>query len=421
MSQIIFGSTVSMINAATPSTGWLIGYDLDGVLKQKDKFGVIEEISIDQKAIVVNSNITAQNDRVYHVVSNATFTDPTPVEGRGFTVFVRNGTATVGSLSFTSGMLIIRTFHSGIWSNSSYSRSAVSNSTDESTSNKSIDVNTDQASNSKYPSVKAVFDWTTNSFFPKPTGTSSQYIKGDGTLGTFSNIEEFTYESLKEIVDEEMLKPGNYYLLTDFETIYNRPDYYDNDDNILPKEEITPVSSGIIEPLILLAISGSTFSNQVYSKIHTLDYLEYEFDYIPNSKGRITRRRDHNNNETNYDHRVIQFKRYDRDGDGIYIHFYDTGDNDFELKYTFGDNCKNNVFERQNPETLISNIGFDLENNVFGNNCIDNTFGLLSILNTIGDDFKWNRIGREFVGNNILIKFQSNKIGNRFKYNKFIE
>lgn len=65
--------------------------------------------------IVVNSNTTAQNDRVYHVISNATFTDPTPVEGRGYVVFVRNGTAVVGGSALTVGMYVIRLFHSGSW------------------------------------------------------------------------------------------------------------------------------------------------------------------------------------------------------------------------------------------------------------------------------------------------------------------
>jgi hypothetical protein len=146
--------------------------------------------NVQQIPIVVSSNTTAENDRVYHVVANATFTDPTPVEGKGFTVFVRNGTATVGSLSFTSGMLIIRTFHSGIWSNSSYSRSAVSNSTDESTANKSIDVNTDQASNTKYPSVKAVYDWATGLFNGTASFNSftSSYATGSFTGSFIGNL-----------------------------------------------------------------------------------------------------------------------------------------------------------------------------------------------------------------------------------------
>jgi hypothetical protein len=58
----------------------------------------------------------------------------------------------------------------------------------EATANKSTNVNTDQASNTKYPSVKAVFDWATNLFFPKPTGTTAQYLRGDGTVATFPTI-----------------------------------------------------------------------------------------------------------------------------------------------------------------------------------------------------------------------------------------
>lgn len=44
MSSIVFGGTVSMLTVATPSSGWLIGYDTDGILKQKDQFGIIKAI-----------------------------------------------------------------------------------------------------------------------------------------------------------------------------------------------------------------------------------------------------------------------------------------------------------------------------------------------------------------------------------------
>ena len=149
----------------------------------------INLINIQSKPIVVSSNTTAENDKVYHVVANATFTDPSPVEGRGFTVFVRNGTATIGGSNFThSGTIIKRTFHSGSWGTVLYSTSQFFNSPDENVSNKSTNVNADQASNAKYPSVKALFDWATALFFPKPTGTTSQYLRGDGSLETFPSI-----------------------------------------------------------------------------------------------------------------------------------------------------------------------------------------------------------------------------------------
>ena len=44
MSTIIFGGTQSFLTVATPSTGWVIGYDTDGVLKQKDQWGIIKNI-----------------------------------------------------------------------------------------------------------------------------------------------------------------------------------------------------------------------------------------------------------------------------------------------------------------------------------------------------------------------------------------
>lgn len=44
MSSIAFGSTYSFLTSATPSIGWVIGYDTDGILKQKDSSGVILSI-----------------------------------------------------------------------------------------------------------------------------------------------------------------------------------------------------------------------------------------------------------------------------------------------------------------------------------------------------------------------------------------
>lgn len=74
-----------------------------------------------KNAIVVSGNTTAVNDGVYHNVATATYTDPTPSNGKGFTVFVRNGTATVGGTPYaTAGTIIIRTYHSGAWSNEVY-------------------------------------------------------------------------------------------------------------------------------------------------------------------------------------------------------------------------------------------------------------------------------------------------------------
>jgi hypothetical protein len=71
--------------------------------------------NVQSKPIVVSANQTAENDRVYHVIANATFTDPTGVNGKGYEVFVRNGTATINSVAYTEGTTILRLFHSGAW------------------------------------------------------------------------------------------------------------------------------------------------------------------------------------------------------------------------------------------------------------------------------------------------------------------
>lgn len=68
------------------------------------------------KRIVVSSSQTATNDSDYTLVASATFTDPTPIEGKGYSVLIRNGTATIGALAYsTVGTLVWRLFHSGSW------------------------------------------------------------------------------------------------------------------------------------------------------------------------------------------------------------------------------------------------------------------------------------------------------------------
>ena len=67
---------------------------------------------------VVSASKTAELNTYYVNVATATYSDPSPEEGRGFVVFVRNGTATVGGTAYaTAGTIIHRIFHSGGWSN----------------------------------------------------------------------------------------------------------------------------------------------------------------------------------------------------------------------------------------------------------------------------------------------------------------
>ena len=72
--------------------------------------------NVQSKAVVVSDNQTAVNDAWYINVANATYTDPSPIEGRGFTVDVLNATATINSIAYSVvGTRIVRRFHSGSW------------------------------------------------------------------------------------------------------------------------------------------------------------------------------------------------------------------------------------------------------------------------------------------------------------------
>lgn len=106
--------------------------------------------NVQSTPIVVSSNTTAENNKVYHVIANATFTDPTPVEGRGYFVVVRFASSCVlGGNSYISGETIHRIFHSGSWLNI-----ALRPSTYESITNKKTTL-TDN-SDTFYPTQKAV-------------------------------------------------------------------------------------------------------------------------------------------------------------------------------------------------------------------------------------------------------------------------
>ena len=85
----------------------------------------ISDLQNYQIKAVVSGSLTAVNDTFYINVASATYTDPSPVEGEGFAVFVRNGTATIGGTGYsTAGTIVHRIYHSGAWSNYVYLNSA---------------------------------------------------------------------------------------------------------------------------------------------------------------------------------------------------------------------------------------------------------------------------------------------------------
>jgi len=84
---------------------------------------------------VKSASFTAANDKQYTAVATLTVTDPSPVQGKGFEVFLRNGTATIGGTAYTrSGTTIRRVYHSGAWTNTPYYSPIVSADISDATS-----------------------------------------------------------------------------------------------------------------------------------------------------------------------------------------------------------------------------------------------------------------------------------------------
>jgi hypothetical protein len=111
--------------------------------------------------IVISANKTAVNDEQYSNVANATYTDPAPVEGKGYVVKVVNGTATIGGVGYTEGKIVTRTYHSGSWRSKSYVDETIIGSATqtaldakENLSNKATDLTSPD--NTKYPTTLAI-------------------------------------------------------------------------------------------------------------------------------------------------------------------------------------------------------------------------------------------------------------------------
>jgi hypothetical protein len=67
-------------------------------------------------SVEVTGSITAANDVKYIQTASATYTDPTPVQGKGYQIVVIAGTATVGGVAYTQvGTVINRYYNSAAW------------------------------------------------------------------------------------------------------------------------------------------------------------------------------------------------------------------------------------------------------------------------------------------------------------------
>ena len=235
---------------------------------------------------------------------------------------------------------------------------------------------------------------------PELVGTNLNFTQVDGDTITIDlstiggGIISKTTAEIRALIAINDLDAGAWYINNDYQTIYAQPDYDVNGDI----KDTLVIKTGSVDPLLLLAISDSSFAPEAYSLNFPKDKLLYDinvdttFNYggATNSaptKGRISERIDENNNRTDFDHRVVEFIRYD-DGNGNYTVVNDNGNTaqeflSFDIAQSF-----NNYFASVYPFSQLVNREFG--NNVFYGSLFDNEFSSSTTNNTFSGEVSYN-------------------------------
>jgi hypothetical protein len=171
-----------------------------------------------------------------------------------------------------------------------------------------------------------VDDFTSGGSFTGGTITGNTVFTNGLSATTFSattylnlpqaGVVDVSYSGLTDLITTSGLSNGSYYLITDFQTCYDQPDFDYNNSPIINTGITGNYKQGPVEPLMVLATSINTISNQAYQSMYPNDKITYDWSYSTTevtggvAYGRITERVDEFNNRTDYDHRTILFKRY---------------------------------------------------------------------------------------------------------------
>ena len=153
-------------------------------------------------------------------------------------------------------------------------------------------------------------------------GFGFQNSGGGGGGGGLNPVISVTYSGLVTLINASGLIASQQYIITDFRTIYDQPDF--NADGS-PKSSVSTITA-TVEPLIATALSTSEISDVVESVLFPNDTIRYDYTFNStevmgaDAKGRITERItganpdgsivDTYGNRTDYDNRVILFVRY---------------------------------------------------------------------------------------------------------------
>jgi hypothetical protein len=144
-----------------------------------------------------------------------------------------------------------------------------------------------------------------------------------GSGSTYNPVTEITYSALYALKTANGFATASYYLITDFDSVYDQPDFYcDGTPKTVVDNKGKPTGWGY-QPILVLATSKNSLSPDAYQPSITSggylgfpkDKIKYDItwnktEFNKNAKGRITERIDEFGNRTDYDHRTIRFRRY---------------------------------------------------------------------------------------------------------------
>jgi hypothetical protein len=147
-------------------------------------------------------------------------------------------------------------------------------------------------------------------------------VGGTGGGGsTYNPVTEISYSDLYTLGMSDGFATASYYLINNFDSIYDQPDFYCDGRPKSSLENKGKPSGWAYQPILVLATSKNTLSPDAYQPPAAgfsgfpLDKIKYDYtwnqtEFGNNAKGRITERIDEFGNRTDYDHRSIRFKRY---------------------------------------------------------------------------------------------------------------
>ena len=141
------------------------------------------------------------------------------------------------------------------------------------------------------------------------------FTKYNGESFTFSigtDCVFVTYSEFYNLITTSSLIPHQFYNITNFQTIFDVPDFYINGD---AKGNYTGLmaSTGLIESIIVYTTSVNTIDSQAYQPAWPNDMIKYDWIFTHTEVtstpafGRISERIDSDGNRTDYDHRNVFF------------------------------------------------------------------------------------------------------------------